>query len=411
MSDATTRANKKDDDVKLPSAIDIHFSNIIHHGPIILTKKTNQFKLARAFIESSIVKPDVPIHFSSLWKFGGNKLTLANAEKMKININGDNDTAVIIQGLDAKQMAKHDSNKLETHLVLAAFDAYDKTEGQLKIQNVSHDSSFKKVKFHFWSGHGETKIGSMKVNSSKNDNFEMQGFVLTQSADVDNDRAKGDMALSINSININNVDYGKQKISISIDNMDIAALNTLSEAVEEQRSKSLPLLPFGRTYRALFAFLSKGAHLSLHEFDVNTKWGRVNADADIKIVQSTTNHGSFQEVMNNLKAAANILFPNQFVHEASKMYILMTAPQNEISLAKKADDPSIAAEKLLQTWIDAGWLVKDSDNFKLQLRVENSEVFINNKLFRFPPAPTITSSQPPAPTTMPTKQPGTKNGQ
>lgn len=420
-----TEANKDIDHskthVQLPDAVNIHFSNIIHHGPFIITKKTGSPKLARAFIESTIVRPDIPIHFSAWWRFGGSMFTFANAEKIKIDIsNGGSDGALIIQGLDAQQSSKHDFTKLKTHFSLDGFDAYDQKEGQIKIQNVSHQSTFEKIEHGFWAGQGVTKMGSLKVQGGENKSFDMQGLVFSQSSGVDNGRAKGSLELSINTINIDNKDYGKQEVALSIDNMDVEALNTLTQALEDPQSKQMPLLlPFGKTFRAALAFLSKGVHVSLDKLDVNTQWGRVNADADISLAQSDINHGSIPEVINHIKAAANFVLPDQFVQEAFKSYVLLyTGSSDQTPTAAPSVDTTQATDQMLQQWLDTGWLIKDSDHYKLQLRVEKSQIFVNDKPFHMPAAPVITTNKPatpvttnPTPTALPVQSNHTDNGQ
>lgn len=395
--DLTQKEQNKE--LKLPDFVNITFSNVVHHGPFIITKNTNEFKFARAYIESTVSNPPVPVQFTALWKFGGSMKTLANAEKIAFTVNNGHGASVVIQGLDAKQLAKHDFNSVDTNFELEGFDAFDKTEGRLKVQNVSHTSSFERADFDFWVGRGETKIGNIKVDSIKNDSFEIQGLSLNQTSDIANGRAKGSIELTINSVSVNDKDYGKQVLSVSVDNLDVESLNQLTEALEQQQKSNMPLIPFGKTYRAMLVFLSKGLHMSIDKLDVNTIWGRLNADIDINLPESQTNLGTLEQVIDNIKAVANILVPNKLVEQ---MAIMWVKAQSEKPEETKVDATQI--NNTLQNWLNNGWLIKENDNFKLQLRVENSQILINDKPFVFPATPTVTTNQPtkPAPSTAPT---------
>lgn len=378
--------NKQAVITQAPNQLNFTMKNTIHHGPIVFYKTNSGFhlKFAKAYLESTVSKPNIPLNLEASLEFTGNVLTELNADRVAQTIS-DN-ISIVIQGLSAQQTNSNKFTEINTAVKLNALDILDKSEAHLRVKNLSHDSKFTQGSHDFWKGYGVTTVASVLVDTKKNDKFELQGLALNQKSDITTDgRASMGFNANINSIKINSDDFGQQAMALSVNNMDAEILKALTEALDESDQA---MMPFGKAYRLLLMFLSKGININVSKFDINTTLGRIQATANVDLPQKQTNIGMPTEVIERVQAEADIKMPRAIAESLMKMLLATQAISPGAAEAAAQHAPA-----QVQLWVDHGWFVVDGNYLRTKIRIHDSKIYLNDKIFEPVAASTIAKQE------------------
>lgn len=347
----------------------------IYHGPIIFLPQDKQqkFHVAQAIFESNIDDKQYPILARTTIQLDGKVTTTLQAEKISNAVEQIEGMSFVFQKIDGKFHITPKQNEAKGRLSLGTVDLL-LNKSQLRIKNIELDYKLDKNNSTFWEGKRNITIGNLFIDTPDNEQIILQGFVLDLYNMATNDKMKAGVNIKLNSVHVNGKKYGDQNIELAIDDINLQKLTDIQKHAHSVSQQNIPLpILITQFYQLSMNLLSQGLTIDLNRFDLNTTWGEIHAQINLKLQQSKDILYSPFQLLDKLHTIASLQIPESLFEKIV----------NDYNESQKTDDnitQSKTAKEQIKEWTDAGWIQPINKNIKIKIKFENRELFINDKL-------------------------------
>lgn len=382
----------------------------IEHGPIVLAGK--KLMLARAYISTQLVDPAIQVQHATVITLNGTRETRVQIPAIAFS-NTESQTTIFAQGIDFNADATADQKAVKGSLDIKTLDVNSPQSGN-QIQQLRYQFDIAKSPEGFWLGTHSMQTPKIAL-SIVNDKPETTIVGLDGQASVIENKGRLTYEANYGVSDIVNQDktYGASQVIFAVKDLDAAALDKIKRQLQAlgQVSNPSPSQVFS-FYPLIMDLLNKGVSINVQKVDINTAWGKLLLQADIKLPQQQTNTLNVSQLVKSLDVNLHFKAPAKLVQYVVEQYkqgkkqeaqplpsipsptgeetpAAQAAPNSQIPQLSAAEE----AQRQIALWVKNGELIPEGDSYILALTYQNNQLLINGK------APATTT---PAPVTAPT---------
>lgn len=251
-------------------------------------------------------------------------------------------------------------------------------EMNISLADLTMDQTMEQLVGDVWLGDGDVTMASLKISAPGQPAFAMSGLSMTSSSSAsDNgERMSGDTTIRLESVSAADDSFGPHEIQFSMENIDVAGLNELSNALSEMQNAALTASPdadpqammqqqmasFQRISSAAMSLATEGFTFGFPKIDLATPEGPVNGEIQL----------SHPELSDEEKAQT--------------MMVMQGLTGNmEFSMPVALVEMNPALNQQVAPLIKQGMVVKEGDRLRVKGTLADMALTINGNVMPLPP--------------------------
>lgn len=382
----------------------------ISHGPVIISK--DGLHVGLGYAQTHLNLPEK--YRNQLYTYFNTSSTLPTLD-LSILINFMNQAKIIVNvpefhlsmisnegqftwsGLTSKSVLSLNLSKMrgKAHLNKAQF-----TKGPMSmdLDKVSSDYDIRKTALGLYDGTAHFKLNALKVVAQGKTQLGLNNFSITTENVEKQNLFDSHLQAKLDNIIIENQTYGPGVLDMSLKNLDAQVLSKVNHQLQSMNQLSLiarqkiliSLLP------ELPQLFSQGATFSISQLSFGMPEGEVKGELMVTLPKgSTTNpFQMFSHVVGNGKVSVPAKVVHEIMENAVRQKLLQpTTPEpNQPQSAQpmvltQGSNSNIEQEvqsitdKRLSSLVESGALVKEGQDYTLDVKLEHGKVVVNGKPF------------------------------
>jgi uncharacterized protein YdgA (DUF945 family) len=230
-----------------------------------------------------------------------------------------------------------------------------------------------------FAGRRDIQLGSfVYTNLADNQSVIAKNLHIASQGVETNGRINLAIQGSLDSIIVDNKQYGPHNFVLDINNMDAVALYGLTKEsynvatkndLAAQIARSLQIAKYNQLLMSLF---SKGMQIDLKKLNIVTQWGNVVGNAQIVFAQQPRETLNPFALLQKAGANLNLQLPKDLV-----LQVMTRHYESDQSI----QNPAQQAQSQINEWINNRWLIPMDRNYKINFIYKDNAATINGANF------------------------------
>jgi uncharacterized protein YdgA (DUF945 family) len=354
----------------------------IKHGPLMWIN--NKLAVGRAYIHTQLVKPAIPVSHNTIIRLNGVRDTRIQIPSLVFQ-NPQGQAIIVLNGLDFNAKAASDQKAITGGFTVNDF-VIKNPEGSHHAQFIKYAFQINKNVEGLWLGTHSVQMPKLVLTSAAGSpQTIVSGSDIQLNVIENNNRLTYDANYTINNVTVGDKSYGPNKIVVSVKDIDADALGQIKQQLQSLAHVSNPspsqVFSF---YPLVMNLLNKGMAIKIQKLDLNTAWGKVFLQADIKLPQQSKPTFNIGQVVKNLDINLNLKAPASLVQyvveqykqgknqEAQQPLAAIPSPIGEEATAAQATaqaathapitlSPAEEAQRQIAYWVKSGELIPEGE--------------------------------------------------
>lgn len=378
-------------------------SQNIEHGPwLMVTTPAGKSKLffGQAMIKSHVNPSMGDIDSMTLVKITGSILSVLSAPEIKY-YNKKDHTLALMSGLTATFNLTPGLTEITGQVKLPKL-ILKTSDFQQQIHGLSARYKLFTSKSGLFLGDRLTKIENVTwSNNDPHSKLKLNGLAMQSKSNEQHGRVNYQLKAILNTININDADYGPQQIDFGVKNLDIPSLLTLRQQLSQLQSNthlsSMQLMKYNESFMML---LSKGMEVDLRKIHLVTPWGKPLIVGRISLHPQTSLALNLDTFLSYMDAKVHMEIPGPILVQTIEK-LDQTALGKELGLVdagdldKASDTNGFLRQKVKEKvagWVENNVLIAQGDGYLFDLLFQNDKAYVNGQPYH-KPAPTLDSDK------------------
>lgn len=362
----------------------------IEHGPwlVVTTHKGNsRLFFGQAMIKSHINPSMGDIDSMTLVKLGGSILTVLSAPDIKY-VNKKEGVVAGLSGLTATLNLSPKLTEITGQVKLPRI-MLRTNDYQQKISGLSARYKLFTSNSGLFLGDRFTKIDNVTWSTAEqHSKIKLNGLAMQSRSNEKQGRVNYELKAVLNTINLNDADYGPQQIDFAVKNLDIPGLLTLRQQLGQLQSNthlsSMQLMKYNELFMML---LSKGLELDLRKIQLVTPWGKPFVVGRLILHPQTSLAMNMDTFLTYMDAKLHMEIPGPIMVQTLEK-LNQTALGKELGLAdatdadKTGDVTAVIRQRVkdkLTNWVENNLLIAQQDGYLFDLLFQNDKAYINGQ--------------------------------
>lgn len=362
----------------------------IEHGPwLVVTsnKASSRLFLGQAMIKSHINPTMGDIDSMTLVKLGGSILTVLTAPDIKY-LNKKEGVLAGLSGLTATLNLSPGLTEITGQVKLPRI-LLRTNDYQQKIVGLNARYKLFTSPSGLFLGDRFTRIDNVTWSTAEqHSKIKLNGLVMQSKSSEQRGRVNYELKAVLNTINLNDADYGPQQIDFAVRNLDIAGLLTLRQQLGQlQTNTHLSAMQLMKYNELFMMLLSKGLELDLRKIKLATPWGKPFVAGRVILHPQTTLAMNLDSFLTYLDAKVHMEIPGPILVQTLEK-LDQTALGKELGLVdaveidKSSDATAVVRQKVkdkVTNWVENNWLIAQQDGYLFDLLFQNDKAYINGQ--------------------------------